>query len=110
MGFEPPSRTIHSITRQRQYDHDYCAPAFSQVNLLLRVVSSTKMRISIHSRRFYFSTADLRKITTKHKAKYKKDSDGLLPIKTTCAKLPYFLVITIAYVMFEKKNQKNPTE
>jgi hypothetical protein len=38
MGFEPPSRTIHSITRQRQYDHDYCAPAFSQVNLLLRVV------------------------------------------------------------------------
>jgi hypothetical protein len=30
--------TIHSITRQRQYDHDYCAPAFSQVNLLLRVV------------------------------------------------------------------------
>jgi hypothetical protein len=38
MGFEPPSRTIHSITRQRQYDHDYCAPAFSQVNLLLIVV------------------------------------------------------------------------
>ena len=30
------------------------------------------MRISIHSRRFDFSTADLRKITTKHKAKYKK--------------------------------------
>jgi hypothetical protein len=27
MGFEPASRTIHSITRQRQYDHDYCAPA-----------------------------------------------------------------------------------
>jgi hypothetical protein len=27
-------RTIHSITRQRQCDHDYCAPAFSQVNLL----------------------------------------------------------------------------
>ena len=39
MGFEPHSRTIHSITRQRQYDHDYCAPAFSQVNLLLRVVT-----------------------------------------------------------------------
>ena len=38
MRFEPPSRTIHSITRQHQYDHDYCAPAFSQVNLLLRVV------------------------------------------------------------------------
>jgi hypothetical protein len=38
MGFEPPSRTIHSITRQCQCDHDYCAPAFSQVNLLLRVV------------------------------------------------------------------------
>ena len=48
------------------------------------------MRISIHSRRFDFSTADLRKITTKHKAKYKKGSDGLLPIKTTCAKLFYF--------------------
>jgi hypothetical protein len=30
MGFEPPSRTIHSITRQRQCDHNYCAPAFSQ--------------------------------------------------------------------------------
>ena len=64
------------------------------------------MRISIHSRRFYFSTADLRKITTKHKAKYRKDSDGLLPIKTTCAKLLYFLVIMIAYVMFEKKKKK----
>jgi hypothetical protein len=36
MGFEPPSRTIHSITRQRQCNHDYCAPAFSQVHLLLR--------------------------------------------------------------------------
>ena len=36
MGFEPPSRTIHSITRQRQCDHDYCALAFSQVNLLLK--------------------------------------------------------------------------
>jgi hypothetical protein len=48
------------------------------------------MRISIHSTRFYFSTADLKKITTKHKAKYKKGSDGLLPIKTTCAKLLYF--------------------
>ena len=68
------------------------------------------MRISIHSRRFYFSIADLRKITTKHKAKYKKDSDGLLPIKTTCAKLLYFLVIMIAYVMFEKKKKKKPTE
>jgi hypothetical protein len=31
-----------------------------------------------------------KKITTKHKAKYKKGSDGLLPIKTTCAKLLYF--------------------
>jgi hypothetical protein len=48
------------------------------------------MRISIHSRRFDFSTADLRKITTKHKAKYEKGSDGLLSIKTTCAKLFYF--------------------
>ena len=48
------------------------------------------MRISIHSRRFDFSTADLRKITTKHKAKYKKGSDGLLPIIMTCAKLLYF--------------------
>ena len=38
MGLESTSRTIHSITRQRQCDHDYCAPAFSQVNLLLRVV------------------------------------------------------------------------
>ena len=38
MGFEPPSRTIHSITRRRLYDHDYCAHTFSQVNLLLRVV------------------------------------------------------------------------
>jgi hypothetical protein len=28
--------------------------------------------------------------TLKHKAKYKKGSDGLLPIKTTCAKLLYF--------------------
>ena len=35
MRFEPPSRTIHFIIRQRQYDHDYCAPAFSEVNLLL---------------------------------------------------------------------------
>jgi hypothetical protein len=48
------------------------------------------MQISMHSRRFYFSTADLRKKTTKHKAKYKKGSDGLLSIKTTCAKLLYF--------------------
>jgi hypothetical protein len=40
----------------------------------------------IRSRRFDFSTADLRKITTKHKAKFKKGSDGLPPIKTTCAK------------------------
>jgi hypothetical protein len=48
------------------------------------------MRISIHSRRFDFSTTDLRKITTKHKAKYKKGSDGLLPIKTTCAKVLNF--------------------
>ena len=62
------------------------------------------MRISIHSRRFDFSTVDLRKITTKYKAKYKKGSDGLLPIKTTCA---LFLVIMTAYVMFEKNNQKN---
>ena len=38
MGFEPPSITIHSITRQRQCDHDYCAPAYSQVNLLLNTV------------------------------------------------------------------------
>jgi hypothetical protein len=38
MGFEPPSGTINSITRQRQYDRDYCDPAFSQVNVLLRVV------------------------------------------------------------------------
>jgi hypothetical protein len=38
MGFEPPSRTIHSITRQCQCDHDYCAPAFSQVNVLLNTV------------------------------------------------------------------------
>jgi hypothetical protein len=38
MGFESPSRTIHSIARQRQCDHDYCAPAFSQVNLLLNTV------------------------------------------------------------------------
>jgi hypothetical protein len=48
------------------------------------------MRISIHSGRFDFLTADLRKITTKHNAKYKKGSDGLLPIKMTCAKLLYF--------------------
>jgi hypothetical protein len=38
MGFEPPSRTIHSITRQRQYDHEYRAPAFNQVNVLLYTV------------------------------------------------------------------------
>jgi hypothetical protein len=38
MGFESPSRTIHSITRQLQCDHDYCAPTFSQVNLLLNTV------------------------------------------------------------------------
>ena len=56
MGFEPPSRTIHSITGQHQYDHDYGPPAFSQVSLLLG-----KMRINKHSRRFDFSTADLRK-------------------------------------------------
>jgi hypothetical protein len=29
-------------------------------------------------------------ITSRDKAKYKKGSDGLLPIKTTCAKLLYF--------------------
>ena len=91
MGFEPPSRTIHSITRQRQYDHDYCAPAFSQVNLLLKSSEWVKCElVYIRSRRFDFSTADLRKITTKHKAKYKKGSDGLPPIKTTCAKWHYF--------------------
>ena len=56
MGFEPPSRTIHSITGQHQCDHDYGPPAFSQVSLLLG-----KMRINKHSRRFDFSTADLRK-------------------------------------------------
>ena len=38
MGFEPPSRTIHSITRQRKCDHDYCAHAFNQVNVLFTVV------------------------------------------------------------------------
>jgi hypothetical protein len=32
--------------------------------------------------------SDLRKITTKHKAKYTKGSDGFPPIKTTCAKGP----------------------
>jgi hypothetical protein len=37
-GFEPPYRTIHSITRQCQCDHDYCAPTFSQVNVLLNTV------------------------------------------------------------------------
>jgi hypothetical protein len=52
------------------------------------------MRISIHSRRFDFSTADLRKLTTKHKAKYKKGSDGLLPIKMTCAK--FSLLISVS--------------
>jgi hypothetical protein len=57
---------------------------------VVRVPSVLLFEISKHSRRFYFSTADLRKITTKHKAKYKKGSDGLLPIKTTCAKLLYF--------------------
>jgi hypothetical protein len=62
MGFEPPSRTIYSITRQRQCDHDYCAPAFSQVNLLLG-----KMGIKTLSRRFDFSTVDLKKIAAKHK-------------------------------------------
>jgi hypothetical protein len=38
LGFEPASRTIHFITRQRRYDHDYRAPAFSQVNLFPTVV------------------------------------------------------------------------
>ena len=56
MGFEPLSRTIHSITRQRQCDHDYCTPAFSKVNVLL-----DKMRVKKHSRPFDFSTVDLRK-------------------------------------------------
>jgi hypothetical protein len=56
MGFEPPSRTIHSNTKQRQCDHDYCAPALSKVNVLL-----DKMRVKKHSRRFDFSTVDLRK-------------------------------------------------
>jgi hypothetical protein len=31
-----------------------------------------------------------KEIITKHKAKYKKGPDGLLPIKTTRAKLLYF--------------------
>jgi hypothetical protein len=84
MGFEPPSRTIHSITRQRQCDHAYCAPAFSKVNVLL-----DKMRVKKHSRRFDFSTVDLRKITAKHKQIIKKSSNGLLWKKTTCAKLLY---------------------
>jgi hypothetical protein len=47
MGFEPPSRTIHSITRQRQCDHDYCAPAFSQVNLLLNTVVNRLLVLDI---------------------------------------------------------------
>ena len=71
MGFEPPSRTIHSITRQRQCDHDYCAPAFSQVNLILNTVVMGKMRISRHSRRFDFSTADLKKKLPSTKKKKK---------------------------------------
>ena len=91
MGFEPPSRTIHSITRQRQCDHDYCALAFSQVNLLLKSSDGVKCElVYIRSRRFDFSTVDLKTITTKHKAKYTKGSDGLPPIKTTCAKGNFF--------------------
>jgi len=67
------------------------------------------MRISIHSRRFDFSTADLRKITIKYKAKYKKGSDGLLPIKTTCAKLLYFSDYDSLRDL-RKKNTKKTTE
>jgi hypothetical protein len=38
-----------------------------------------------------------------------KSSDGLLTIKTTCAKLLYFLLIMTVYVMFEKKTHtKSP--
>jgi hypothetical protein len=45
MGFEPPSRAIHSNTKQRQSDHDYCASEFSQVNLLLTVVMGVKCEL-----------------------------------------------------------------
>jgi hypothetical protein len=47
------------------------------------------MGIKKHSRRFDFSTVDLRKITAKHKQIIKKSSNGLLSKKTTCAKLLY---------------------
>jgi hypothetical protein len=58
---------------------------FFFINIIYSVVffGWGNMRISIHSRRFDFSIADLRKITIKYKAKYKKGPDGLLPIKTT---------------------------
>ena len=48
-------------------------------------------------------------ITTKHKAKYKKGSDGLLSIKTTCAKLLYFNDYDIVRDV-RKKTEKKPTE
>jgi hypothetical protein len=42
----------------------------------------------------------------KYKAKYNKSSDGLLPIKTTCAKLLYFLVIKTSLRDVRKKKTK----
>jgi hypothetical protein len=45
---------------------------------------------SLFESRQSFCNCRLKKIITKHKTKYKKGPDGLLPIKTTCAKLLYF--------------------
>ena len=54
----------------------------------------------------WFLNCRFKKITTKYKTKYNKSSDGLLPIKTTCAKLLYFLVIMTSLRDVRKKKQK----
>ena len=45
MGFEPPARTIHPITRQRQCDHDYCAPAFSRSKFITYSSDGVKCKL-----------------------------------------------------------------
>jgi hypothetical protein len=104
-GFEQASRTIQSITRQRQYDHDHCAPTFSQIELwaysrfelIFRkphneyfLTYEIITRIYKQAVNFIFFFININYSITKHKTKYKKRPGGLLPIKTTCDKLLYF--------------------
>jgi hypothetical protein len=48
--------------------------------------------------------------STKHKAKYKKGLDGLLPIKTTCSKLLYFSDYDSLRDVRQKNTHKKTTE